>query len=70
VSVYSKSVPRHWLWWALQAGSAGLMILGGVWGCRVRELRPLSFGGGGKTGVGGRGDYEMVGRVEGDGEGG
>ncbi len=46
------------------------MILGGVWGCRVRELRPLSFGGGGKTGVGGRGDYEMVGRVEGDGEGG
>lgn len=42
--------------------SATLMTVGGVWSCRWRELRPISFGGGGAKGVGG--EYEMVGREE------
>ena len=71
---YTRSVPRSGLWWVLQGGSLGLMGVGGVWGCRWRELRPMGFGGGkGKEGGGGggqqgRGEYEMVGQVE-DGRG-
>ena len=38
-----------------------MMTVGGVWSCRWRELRPISFG----TGKGGGGgEYEMVGREE------
>ena len=42
------------------------MTIGGIWSCRWRELRPISFGGGsGVTGKGGggkdgAGEYEMV----------
>jgi len=72
VSSYSRSIPANWLWWALQVGSAGLMIAGGVWSCRWRELKPLSFGTGTKSTVGRKGrdggeDYEMVGMEEGKG---
>lgn len=71
-SCYSRSVPANWLWWALQAASAGLMVVGGVWSCRWRELRPIAFGKGGKEGGGGGGgaggEYEMV-AVEEGGEG-
>ena len=44
-----------------------MMTVGGVWSCRWRELRPISFGtgtGGGGKGGGDRGEYEMVGRDE------
>ncbi|KAM0800855.1 integral membrane protein S linking to the trans Golgi network-domain-containing protein, partial [Usnea florida] len=44
--LYSRGVPRNGLWWGLQAVSAGLMVGGGVWGCRWRELRPIAFGSG------------------------
>jgi hypothetical protein len=64
-SLYTQSLPSNWLWWALQAASAGLMVFGGVWSCRWRELRPISFGtgdpgGGGSKPRGGGGEYEMV----------
>ena len=46
------------------------MTVGGVWSCRWRELRPISFGGGGVDpgGGGGGGEegeegYEMVAKV-------
>lgn len=72
VSVYSGSLPRNALWWGLNGASALLMTVGGVWSCRWRELRPISFGahdvGGGGAGAGGAketrgdgaGEYEMV----------
>ncbi len=68
-SLYTRSLPSNWLWWALQAASAGLMVFGGVWSCRWRELRPISFGtgdpgGGGSKPRGGGGEYEMVAREE------
>jgi len=44
-SLYSGSIPRNLLWWALQIGSAGLMTSLGVWSCQYRELRPINFGG-------------------------
>ena len=43
--VYSGSIPRNWLWWALQIVSAGMMTSLGVWSCQYRELRPIMFGG-------------------------
>ncbi|KAK0516958.1 hypothetical protein JMJ35_000113 [Cladonia borealis] len=55
VSIYSRGVPRNALWWGLNALSAVVMTVGGVWSCRWRELRPISFGtGGGKGGGGGK----------------
>lgn len=65
-SLYTKSLPTNALWWALMVASAAFMTVGGVWSCRWRELRPISFGGGKGVGVGGggggggRGEYEMV----------
>ncbi|KAG9235319.1 integral membrane protein S linking to the trans Golgi network-domain-containing protein [Amylocarpus encephaloides] len=44
-SLYSHSIPRNWLWWALQVASAGMMTSLGVWSCQWRELRPITFGG-------------------------
>lgn len=44
-SLYSHSLPRNWLWWALQFASAGMMTSLGVWTCQWRELRPITFGG-------------------------
>jgi ABC-type nickel/cobalt efflux system permease component RcnA len=44
-SLYSRSIPRNWLWWALQVVSAGMMTSLGVWSCQWRELRPINFGG-------------------------
>ncbi|TKA75096.1 hypothetical protein B0A49_03359 [Cryomyces minteri] len=45
-SLYSRGLPAHAFWWALQLASAALMTWLGVWSCRWRELRPISFGGG------------------------
>lgn len=75
-SWYSHAIPTYFFWWALQAGSASLMIFLGMWSCQWRELRPIQFGGtgkkkvnddeasaAGKERVGGRdggGVYEMV----------
>ena len=43
--------------------SATFMTVGGVWSCRWRELKPISFGTGAAAHGGGGGDggeYEMV----------
>ncbi|KAL2356247.1 integral membrane protein S linking to the trans Golgi network-domain-containing protein [Cryomyces antarcticus] len=50
-SLYSRGLPAHAFWWALQLASAGLMTWLGVWSCRWRELRPISFDG--ERGAGG-----------------
>jgi len=66
ISLYSRSLPRNLLWWLLQATSMALMTFLGVWSCQWRELRPISFGGGGATGNGAEssstGDEEREGR--------
>ncbi|MCJ1289211.1 hypothetical protein MMC34_000743 [Xylographa carneopallida] len=43
-SLYARALPANWLWWGLQACSVALMVSLGVWACRWRELRPMSFG--------------------------
>lgn len=49
VSVYSRGLPRSWLWWLLQACSAALTVYAGVWASQWRELRRTFFE-----------DYELV----------
>ncbi|ESZ97869.1 hypothetical protein SBOR_1745 [Sclerotinia borealis F-4128] len=43
-TLYSHSLPRNWLWWALQFVSTSLMTFLGIWSCQWRELRPINFG--------------------------
>lgn len=42
-SLYTRAVPTNPLWWALQVGSTALMVALGVWACRYREMKPISF---------------------------
>jgi len=81
VSLYEHEIPRSVLWWVLQVVQAVIMVVGGTWACRWRELRPMSFGFGGRAeegldrrgrvveaGRGGSEEYELVAAVE-EGEG-
>ncbi|ETI29522.1 hypothetical protein G647_01975 [Cladophialophora carrionii CBS 160.54] len=43
-SFYTGAIPTNLLWWGLEAASAALMIVTGVWACRYREMQPISFG--------------------------
>ena len=43
-SLYTGALPTNLLWWLLEAASAALMIVTGVWACRYREMQPISFG--------------------------
>ncbi|KAF7513675.1 hypothetical protein GJ744_007726 [Endocarpon pusillum] len=62
-SLYTRRLPTNLLWWLLQAGSAGVMISLGVWACRYREMRPISFA------VGGTAKAEAEGQTEEEGQG-
>jgi uncharacterized membrane protein YgcG len=44
VSLYEHSLPASVFWWALQLVLTAIMVAGGTWACRWRELRPMSFG--------------------------
>jgi protein SYS1 len=54
-SLYCHALPISLFWWTLQVCSAALMTCLGIWACRWRELRPISFGGRGTNAVGGNG---------------
>ena len=45
-TLYTRSLPRHSMWWATMVGSAAVSVALGMWGCRYRELQPVFFGGG------------------------
>lgn len=67
---YTGLIPRNAMWWGSMGLSSALSIGLGIWGCRYRELQPISFGGGrgadggegGRQDPGrdGRGEYEMT----------
>ncbi|KAI0487002.1 integral membrane protein S linking to the trans Golgi network-domain-containing protein [Xylaria cf. heliscus] len=73
VSLYTGFIPRNAAWWITMLVSGTIMVAGGTYGCRWRELRPITFGGGGRStngessngslenggGSGGHGDEEM-----------
>ncbi|KAI9901268.1 hypothetical protein N3K66_003085 [Trichothecium roseum] len=45
-ALYTRSLPRHALWYAAMLASAAVSVALGTWGCRYRELQPVFFGGG------------------------
>lgn len=47
VTLYTGLVPRNVAWWLTMAVSSAVAVSGGTYGCRWRELRPISFGGNG-----------------------
>jgi len=64
---YSGELPRHTAWWLSMGVASAVGVALGTWGCRYRELRPISFGGiGGGTAVPTRG---VLGSGEGSGGG-
>jgi protein SYS1 len=51
-TVWTRSLPLRVSWWALQALSAALMVLLGVWAVRYREVqRVVGFGKIGRNGA-------------------
>ncbi|KAI0813651.1 integral membrane protein S linking to the trans Golgi network-domain-containing protein [Xylaria sp. FL0064] len=53
VCLYTGYVPRNLAWWITMLVSGTITVAGGTYGCRWRELRPITFGGGGRsTGTG------------------
>lgn len=49
VYLYTGMLPRFWMWWITMGVSSAATVSLGVWGCRWRELRPISFGGTART---------------------
>ncbi|KAB5542676.1 integral membrane protein S linking to the trans Golgi network-domain-containing protein [Coniochaeta sp. 2T2.1] len=68
-SLYSRQIPRNAAWWLAMAASSALGVALGVWGCRYRELRPITFGGGGGAKTQQANGSATGGSWNGDGEG-
>ncbi|KAI0912572.1 integral membrane protein S linking to the trans Golgi network-domain-containing protein [Ustulina deusta] len=49
VCVYTGYLPRNLAWWITMLVSGTITVAGGTYGCRWRELRPITFGGGGRN---------------------
>ena len=47
-TLYTRSIPTHAYWWAVQFCSVALMVALGIWACQWRELKPMAFGGASK----------------------
>lgn len=44
--LYTRSLPRHSMWWFAMLASSATAVGLGMWGCRYRELQPVFFLGG------------------------
>lgn len=44
--LYTRSLPRHSMWWLTMLASSATAVGLGMWGCRYRELQPVFFLGG------------------------
>jgi len=53
VTLYSGQLPRHTAWWLSMAAASAVSVALATWGCRYRQLQPISFGGGGGTSAAG-----------------
>ncbi|KAK9421229.1 putative Protein SYS1 [Seiridium unicorne] len=49
VYFYTGSLPRFAMWWVTMGASSAATVALGIYGCRWRELRPISFGGTART---------------------
>lgn len=53
VFLYTGYIPRNAAWWVTMLVSGTITVAGGTYGCRWRELRPITFGGVGRSTGGG-----------------
>ncbi|KAK3941291.1 putative integral membrane protein [Diplogelasinospora grovesii] len=44
-SLYTGSLPANSAWWISMAAASAVSVALASWGCRYRELKPISFGG-------------------------
>ncbi|KAI1295274.1 integral membrane protein S linking to the trans Golgi network-domain-containing protein [Xylaria venustula] len=58
VSIYTGYLPRNLAWWITMLASGTITVAGGTYGCRWRELRPITFGGGSRNNESGNGSLE------------
>ncbi|KAI1377881.1 integral membrane protein S linking to the trans Golgi network-domain-containing protein [Hypoxylon crocopeplum] len=49
VSFYTGFLPRNMAWWVTMLVSSTVVVAAGTYGCQWRELRPISFGGNGRS---------------------
>jgi hypothetical protein len=69
VFLYTGFLPRNAAWWVTMIVSGAITIAGGTYGCRWRELRPITFGGGPRnTGNGDSGGHGSLENGSADGE--
>ena len=54
VTFYSGRIPRNIMWWLSMAVASAVAVGLATWGCRYRELKPISFGGSTAAGDSGR----------------
>ncbi|KAK3317875.1 integral membrane protein S linking to the trans Golgi network-domain-containing protein [Cercophora scortea] len=47
VTLYTGQLPLNTAWWLTMAASNVVSVMLATWGCRYRELKPISFGGNG-----------------------
>ncbi|KAK3689640.1 integral membrane protein S linking to the trans Golgi network-domain-containing protein [Podospora appendiculata] len=47
VTFYTGQLPLNTAWWLTMAAASAVSVMLATWGCRYRELRPISFGGNG-----------------------
>jgi len=45
VTLYTRHLPRNLLWWLALFTASTVAVALATWGCRNRELKPISFGG-------------------------
>ncbi|KAI1088588.1 integral membrane protein S linking to the trans Golgi network-domain-containing protein [Rostrohypoxylon terebratum] len=60
VTLYTGFIPRNVAWWTTMLVSSAVTVVGGTYGCRWRELRPISFGGNAKNGNNAEGNAESA----------
>ncbi|EHK44618.1 uncharacterized protein TrAtP1_008286 [Trichoderma atroviride] len=65
--LYTRSLPRHSMWWFTMLASSATAVGLGMWGCRYRELQPVFFLGGRILGSGTSGPTNNTARSMGDG---
>ncbi|CAK7564292.1 MAG: hypothetical protein SEPTF4163_002181 [Sporothrix epigloea] len=61
VFLLTKTIPANLAWWLTMVVSTGATVLVGTWGCRHRELQPISFGGAAGTNGTGPGSVASTG---------
>ncbi|KAK3385044.1 integral membrane protein S linking to the trans Golgi network-domain-containing protein [Podospora didyma] len=53
VTLHTGQLPSNSAWWLAMAASSVVSVALATWGCRYRELKPISFGGNGPSAAAG-----------------